>query len=102
MAVVGAHHEKFDGSGYPKRIHGAEIPITARHCCTEILYPRSQQNRRSQSGTSGLRLKWSRQGEFGDLASLCSQLDRSWLFGASDQATSRWGLPAVFSALRQL
>lgn len=30
MAVVGAHHEKFDGSGYPKRIHGAEIPITAR------------------------------------------------------------------------
>ena len=30
MAVVGAHHEEFDGSGYPKRIHGAEIPITAR------------------------------------------------------------------------
>src|SRR5262249_55214535 len=29
-AVVGAHHEKVDGSGYPKGLHRAQIPITAR------------------------------------------------------------------------
>jgi len=28
--VVGAHHEKFDGSGYIKGLRGEEIPINAR------------------------------------------------------------------------
>jgi HD-GYP domain-containing protein (c-di-GMP phosphodiesterase class II) len=28
--TVGAHHEKFDGSGYPQRLAGGEIPINAR------------------------------------------------------------------------
>ena len=28
--VVGAHHEKFDGSGYPQGIAGEEIPLLAR------------------------------------------------------------------------
>ena len=28
--VVGAHHEKFDGSGYPRRLHGGDIPVAAR------------------------------------------------------------------------
>jgi HD-GYP domain-containing protein (c-di-GMP phosphodiesterase class II) len=28
--VVGAHHEKFDGSGYPQQLHGDKIPIGAR------------------------------------------------------------------------
>ncbi len=30
QAVVGGHHEKFDGSGYPARRAGADIPIEAR------------------------------------------------------------------------
>ncbi|CAA7612626.1 Metal dependent phosphohydrolase [Magnetospirillum sp. LM-5] len=29
-AVVAAHHEKWDGSGYPRRIKGEEIPLAAR------------------------------------------------------------------------
>ena len=28
--IVAAHHEKFDGSGYPKRLKGEEIPLSAR------------------------------------------------------------------------
>jgi HD-GYP domain-containing protein (c-di-GMP phosphodiesterase class II) len=28
--VVGGHHEKFDGQGYPKGLEGKEIPLTAR------------------------------------------------------------------------
>lgn len=28
--IVGAHHEKFDGSGYPKGLAGEEIPLGAR------------------------------------------------------------------------
>jgi putative nucleotidyltransferase with HDIG domain len=28
--VVGSHHEKFDGTGYPKGLKGAEIPLGAR------------------------------------------------------------------------
>jgi putative two-component system response regulator len=30
--VALAHHEKWDGSGYPKRLSGEEIPIEARVC----------------------------------------------------------------------
>jgi HD-GYP domain-containing protein (c-di-GMP phosphodiesterase class II) len=29
-AVVGYHHEKFDGSGYDKKLAGADIPVNAR------------------------------------------------------------------------
>jgi HD-GYP domain-containing protein (c-di-GMP phosphodiesterase class II) len=28
--IVLAHHERYDGSGYPRRLRGAEIPITAQ------------------------------------------------------------------------
>ncbi|OWF65939.1 hypothetical protein B6A14_09285 [Polynucleobacter hirudinilacicola] len=30
MRVAGAHHEKWDGSGYPRKLHGDNIPIEAR------------------------------------------------------------------------
>jgi HD-GYP domain-containing protein (c-di-GMP phosphodiesterase class II) len=30
VAVVGSHHEKFDGSGYPNGTRGSDIPIAAR------------------------------------------------------------------------
>jgi HD-GYP domain-containing protein (c-di-GMP phosphodiesterase class II) len=30
LHVVGCHHEKFDGSGYPNCLVGAEIPLSAR------------------------------------------------------------------------
>jgi HD-GYP domain-containing protein (c-di-GMP phosphodiesterase class II) len=28
--VIGSHHEKWDGSGYPRGLHGEEIPLVAR------------------------------------------------------------------------
>lgn len=30
LDVVGAHHERFDGMGYPQGLRGEEIPLTAR------------------------------------------------------------------------
>lgn len=30
LDVVGAHHERYDGSGYPQGLRGEEIPVTAR------------------------------------------------------------------------
>ena len=30
LEVVGGHHERFDGTGYPQGLHGEEIPLTAR------------------------------------------------------------------------
>jgi HAMP domain-containing protein len=30
LDVVGAHHERYDGSGYPHGLNGEEIPLTAR------------------------------------------------------------------------
>ena len=29
-AIAHAHHEKLDGSGYPRGLHGSEIPLLAR------------------------------------------------------------------------
>jgi HD-GYP domain-containing protein (c-di-GMP phosphodiesterase class II) len=28
--IAGAHHERLDGTGYPKRLHGSEIPIQSK------------------------------------------------------------------------
>ena len=30
LEVVASHHERFDGSGYPRGLHGGEIPLLAR------------------------------------------------------------------------
>lgn len=30
LDVVGTHHERYDGTGYPQGLHGEEIPLTAR------------------------------------------------------------------------
>lgn len=30
VEISGGHHEKFDGSGYPKKLKGEEIPLSAR------------------------------------------------------------------------
>jgi HD-GYP domain-containing protein (c-di-GMP phosphodiesterase class II) len=30
LDVVGGHHERFDGTGYPQGLRGEEIPLTAR------------------------------------------------------------------------
>jgi putative two-component system response regulator len=30
LPIIGHHHERYDGSGYPDHLHGAEIPLTAR------------------------------------------------------------------------
>jgi putative nucleotidyltransferase with HDIG domain len=30
LDIVGAHHERYDGTGYPQRLRGEEIPLTAR------------------------------------------------------------------------
>jgi HD-GYP domain-containing protein (c-di-GMP phosphodiesterase class II) len=30
LDVVGAHHERYDGTGYPQGLRGEEVPLTAR------------------------------------------------------------------------
>jgi len=36
--IAGAHHEKLDGSGYPKQLRGAQIPIPARMMAISDIY----------------------------------------------------------------
>ncbi len=36
--IAGAHHEKLDGTGYPKRLRGDEIPVPARMMAISDIY----------------------------------------------------------------
>ena len=36
--IVRNHHERWDGTGYPDRLKGAEIPLTARILCVADVY----------------------------------------------------------------
>ena len=38
FAMIRAHHERWDGTGYPERLAGAEIPIAARILCVADVY----------------------------------------------------------------
>jgi HD-GYP domain-containing protein (c-di-GMP phosphodiesterase class II) len=36
--IAGAHHEKLDGSGYPNRLKGEQIPVPARMMAISDIY----------------------------------------------------------------
>jgi HD-GYP domain-containing protein (c-di-GMP phosphodiesterase class II) len=36
--MIRSHHEKHDGSGYPDRLRGDEIPLTAQIVCIADVY----------------------------------------------------------------
>lgn len=38
FAMIRAHHERWDGTGYPDRLAGVEIPIAARILCVADVY----------------------------------------------------------------
>jgi HD-GYP domain-containing protein (c-di-GMP phosphodiesterase class II) len=38
FALVRSHHEKYDGSGYPDRLRGDEIPLAAQIVCIADVY----------------------------------------------------------------
>lgn len=43
-AVIG-HHERYDGKGYPRRIAGEDIPLTARILCVADSFDAMTSNR---------------------------------------------------------
>lgn len=51
--IVRDHHEKFDGTGYPKRISGREIPIGARIFAVVDVFDALTSERTYRSGVSG-------------------------------------------------
>ena len=36
--MIRSHHEKYDGSGYPDRLRGDEIPVSAQIVCIADVY----------------------------------------------------------------
>jgi putative nucleotidyltransferase with HDIG domain len=36
--IIRSHHEKFDGTGYPDRLRGDEIPLSAQIICAVDVY----------------------------------------------------------------
>ena len=52
-AIVLAHHERYDGTGYPHRLEGSDIPLGARICavadCFDMLTAAGYSHRRPMS-----------------------------------------------------
>ncbi|MFQ5465053.1 MAG: HD domain-containing phosphohydrolase [Thermodesulfobacteriota bacterium] len=51
-AIIGAHHENFDGSGYPNGLAGGEIPIEARIIAVADLFDAMSSDRPYRKGLS--------------------------------------------------
>ncbi|MCZ7592386.1 MAG: HD domain-containing protein [Kiritimatiellae bacterium] len=51
-AIVRAHHEWFDGTGYPRRLKGADIPLGARIISLIDAYDAMRSNRVHRQGVS--------------------------------------------------
>ncbi len=49
-SIVAAHHENFDGSGYPKNIAGTKIPVEARIIAVADLYDAMSSDRPYRKG----------------------------------------------------
>lgn len=48
--IIGAHHENFDGRGYPRRLKGTDIPISARIIAVADLYDAMTSDRPYRKG----------------------------------------------------
>jgi HD-GYP domain-containing protein (c-di-GMP phosphodiesterase class II) len=58
LPLVRGHHERWDGKGYPDKLAGEDIPLSARIVCVADVFdaltsdrpyrPRSRQTRRSR------------------------------------------------------
>lgn len=48
--IAGAHHEKLDGSGYPDRLSGADLPLEARIIAVADVYGALTENRPYRAG----------------------------------------------------
>lgn len=48
--IIGAHHENFDGTGYPRRLQGTEIPLAARIIAVADIYDAMSSDRPYRKG----------------------------------------------------
>jgi HD-GYP domain-containing protein (c-di-GMP phosphodiesterase class II) len=65
LDVVGAHHERYDGTGYPQGLRGDEIPLTARiFAIVDIvdILTHDGPNRRANPLTEALEVLWTESG----------------------------------------
>ena len=51
-SIIGSHHENFDGTGYPRRKKGLEIPVEARIIAVADLYDAMRSDRPYRKGLS--------------------------------------------------
>ncbi|MDR1461614.1 MAG: response regulator [Azoarcus sp.] len=52
IQIAESHHERFDGTGYPKGLHGEEIPLCARIMAVADVYDAVTDNRCYRQGLS--------------------------------------------------